>query len=508
MRVLLDTNILIHREAPVVVEEDIGILFNWLDRLNHEKCVHPASLEEIEKHENERVRNSFLTKLDAYSVIKVPAPLHEDAESLSTKLDRSENDRVDTRLVNELLSNRVDLLISEDRGIHDKAERLGIPDRVFTIDAFLEKVTAENPELAEYGVLSVRKELFGHIDVEDTFFDSFREDYPGFNSWFNRKSDKPAYVCRDKDGQVVAFLYLKVEREDEPYHNIEPVFQPAKRLKIGTLKVELNGFKIGERFLKIVFDNAINQGVDEIYVTIFRRTMGQERLIKLLEDFGFERHGCKHNDYGTEEVYVRGMTPSFDASAPKRTFPFVSTSARSFLVPIYPKYHTELLPDSILNTESPDDFVEHEPHRNAIRKVYVSRSYNRDVRSGDVIVFYRTKSGGSAYYTSVVTTLGIVDQVYRNIESEEQFIRLCRKRSVFTDNELREHWNYRSHNRPFIVEFLYAYSFPKRPNLKALIDHGVIPDTDSAPRGFERISDCQLSAILSLSQTDPSIVID
>ena len=508
MRVLLDTNILIHREAAVVVHDDIGILFNWLDRLNHEKCVHPASLEEIEKHENERVRNSFLTKLDAYSIIKVPAPLHEDAESLSTELDRSENDRVDTRLVNELLSDRVDLLISEDRGVHSKAERLGIADRVFTIDAFLEKVTAENPELAEYGVLSVRKELFGHIDVEDSFFDSFREDYPGFNAWFNRKSDEPAYVCRDEDGQVVAFLYLKVEREDESYHDIDPVFQPAKRLKVGTLKVELNGFKIGERFLKIVFDNAINQDVDEVYVTIFRRTMGQERLIKLLEDFGFEHHGCKHNEYGTEEVYVGGMTPSFDASAPKRTFPFVSTSARSFLVPIYPKYHTELLPDSILNTESPDDFVEHEPHRNAIRKVYVSRSYNRDVQPGDVIVFYRTKSGGSAYYTSVVTTLGIVDQVYRNIESEEQFIRLCRKRSVFTDNELREHWNYRPHNRPFIVEFLYAYSFPKRPNLKALIDHGVIPDTDSAPRGFKPISDRQLSTILSLSQTDSSIVID
>jgi len=29
----------------------------------------------------------------------------------------------------------------------------------------------------------------------------------------------------------------------------------------------MNGFKLGERFLKIVFDNALQQKVDEIYVT-------------------------------------------------------------------------------------------------------------------------------------------------------------------------------------------------------------------------------------------------
>ncbi len=65
------------------------------------------------------------------------------------------------------------------------------------------------------------------------------------------------------------FSYLKIENERESYHDINPQFQPKKRLKIGTLKVELNGFRLGERFLKIVFDNAIAQRVDEVYVTIF-----------------------------------------------------------------------------------------------------------------------------------------------------------------------------------------------------------------------------------------------
>jgi hypothetical protein len=43
MRVLLDTNILIHREAATVVRRDIGRLFFWLDKLKCEKCIHLAS---------------------------------------------------------------------------------------------------------------------------------------------------------------------------------------------------------------------------------------------------------------------------------------------------------------------------------------------------------------------------------------------------------------------------------------------------------------------------------
>jgi hypothetical protein len=197
------------------------------------------------------------------------------------------------------------------------------------------------------------------------------------------------------------------------------------------------------------------------------------------------------------------MTPRFDAADPRRTFPFVGWSTRVFLVPIYPEYHTELLPDSILRTESPVNFEEPQPHRNAIRKVYVSRSIFRGLHAGDTIVFYRT--GGR--YKAVVTTLGIVEGVHGNIQDEDQFIRLCRQRSVFTDDELRKHWRYRSSSRPFVVDFLYAYSFPRRPNMEALIKHGVIRNIESAPRGFEQITGEQFDTILRLSETDLRVIV-
>ncbi len=503
MKALLDTNIIIHREAPVVVHQDIGLLFNWFDRLDYEKCIHPVSIDEIKQHENEKVRRSFAAKVASYRLLMAPAPMTQDVQALSDKYDRSVNDINDSKILNELYSGRVDIIISEDRKLARKASLLALDEKVFTIDGFLEKVTSENPDLTEYKVLSVRKALFGHVNIDCSFFDSFRREYPDFNNWFNRKAEEPGYVCFAEEDRLLAFLYLKVEDDNEPYADIYPRFLPKRRLKIGTLKVELNGFKLGERFLKIVFDNAIKQRVDEIYVTIFQTTSEQERLVSLLIDYGFYYHGEKQNSFGNESVFVRDMTPSVNVTRPCLSFPYFAESNRAFLVPIKPEYHTELLPDSILRTESPDDFVELQPHRNSIQKVYVSRSYFRDLAPGDIIVFYRT--GGR--YISVVTTIGIIDSIYHDIKGENHFVSLCRKRSVFSDDELRKQWQDNRNGKPFIVNFLYAYSFPKRPNMDILIRNGVIRDVQSGPRGFERISHEQFKTILRLSESDTRIVV-
>ena len=60
------------------------------------------------------------------------------------------------------------------------------------------------------------------------------------------------------------------------------MFSPKKRLKIGTFKVISNGLRLGERFVKIIFDNALKNHVQEIYVTIYDKRSEQKRLIELL----------------------------------------------------------------------------------------------------------------------------------------------------------------------------------------------------------------------------------
>ncbi|AGA68343.1 hypothetical protein Desdi_0818 [Desulfitobacterium dichloroeliminans LMG P-21439] len=503
MRILLDTNIIIHREAGTVVNKDIGILFRWIDNLHYTKCVHPVTVNEISKYKDPKTLRSFNIKLDNYNVLKTEAPLNRDLERVSQEIDKKENDINDTRLLNELVCDRVDILITEDRKILYKATLLNVIDRVFTIDSFLEKITSEHPGLTDYKVLAVKKELFGNINLSDDFFDSLRKDYVGFERWFNKKADELAYICKQGDS-TLAFLYLKVEDKEESYADIKPSFRPKKRLKVGTFKVNLNGFKLGERFLKIIFDNAICLNVEEIYVTIFDRTLEQERLINLLQDFGFYKHGNKISASGEELVFVRDFSIKVDINNPKITYPYISSSSEKFIVPIYPDYHTNLFPDSILKTESPKDFEENEPYRNAISKVYITRSFERNLKSGNLIIFYRT--GG--LYKGVITTIGIVESIVTNIKDEKQFISLCKKRSVFTDEELSTHWNYDRRNRPFIVNFLYVNSFPKRINMQRLIELGVIANVNSAPRGFTRITQKNFIDIIREAQVYEGIIVD
>lgn len=476
MKVLLDTNIVIHRETDRVTNQNIGVLFNWLDKLHITKCVHPLTLNELKKHADQQVVKSISIKLDNYQLLQTPAPLKTEIQSLSEKYDTKPNDFEDTKLLNELFVGRVDYLITEDKKIKLKAKDLNLLDRVYGIDGFLEMVISENPDLVNYSVLSVKKEFFGNIDLENKFFDSFRNDYLGFDKWYNSKAgdNAMAYVCYE-EGDIKAFLYMKLEDEKENYSNISPTLSPKKRLKIGTFKVVSTGLRIGERFLKIVFDNARQYKVDEIYVTIFDRRPELLSLIHLLEKFGFEEFGTKTTPSGSEKVFVRDFTVRFNENYPSKTFPWLSSTSSVYIVPIKPEYHTELFPDSILKTESPLTFVENKPHRNSISKSYISHSWNRGLKSGDIVVFYR--SGG--IYKGVATTIGIVEGTIDGIKNLQELIQICKKRSVLTEEELAEYWNRFPKNRPFVFNFLYAFSFKKRINLKEMLDKKILPSMDS-----------------------------
>lgn len=512
LKILLDTNIIIHRETEKVINPEIGKLFNWLDKIKSQKYIHRITKLEINKLKNKHKKTIFNIKLDAYNELITIDKLEPEVESLSKKYDKNENDKNDTLLLNEVFRGTVDILITEDKKIHQKAKELNISERIFTIESFLEFVNKEFPLLTDYKVLSVEKSYFGKIDLNDTFFDSFKEDYPEFENWFKKKSNEPVYISM-ADGKVCAFLYLKIEEKDENYNDIEPIFsQKEKRLKIGTFKVALNGYRLGERFFKIVFDNAIKQKVNEIYVTIFDKRDEQKRLINLLEEWGFNKWGFKKST--GELVYVRDFTPKFDINYPRKTYPFISHNANNkiFIVPIKPNYHTELLPDSILRTESPDNFKEDKPHRNAISKTYISRSLNRDIKKGDILLFYRTaEKDKSAYYSALITTIGLVEEKIDNIKNEIEFIQKARKRSIFSDEELKKWWNKNQNNRPFLINFLHIYSLtPKQRSKlirKKLLDINILTGEENELRGLKEISKENFETIIKEAEINESFII-
>lgn len=503
MKVLLDTNIIIHREANKVHKPNIGLLFNWLDKLKYEKYIHPLTIEELNRYQEPISLKTMNIKIESYNQLKHQAPLSETILQVSKLVDNTPNDISDTQILNEIFENRIDLLISEDKKIHTKAKLLGISDQVFRIQSFLEKAIAENPELVSHKVLAVKKADFAEVDLKDTFFDSFRNDYVEFDKWFNSKAEQPCYVCYS-DNQLTAFLFIKIEKSgEESYSEISPPFKPKKRLKIGTFKVTGNGYKIGERFLKTVFDNALRYRVEEIYVTIFDKRPEQEELIEMLEEWGFIKHGIKTTQNGEELVYVRefGKNLPVNIEKPKLTFPFFSRQTDKYIIKIEAKYHTELFPDSINTKEDKAKYTENEPHRNRISKVYISHSPDRNLKSGDIVLIYRIGETSPKSFSSTVTTICIVESVKDNFNNFEEFFNSCNRRTLISKEDLKTKWWDKFPNyKPFVINFLYAHSLPTpKPTLSDLINLKIFADSMSMPKGFAKLTNQQFNDLITFA---------
>lgn len=101
MRVLLDTNIIIHGEAKTVINSSIGVLFRWLDKLKYEKCIHPGTLAEIRRHEDAQVIRAFELKLQSYNILKSISPEHPKIFEIRARFDLNDNDRFDSDILNE-----------------------------------------------------------------------------------------------------------------------------------------------------------------------------------------------------------------------------------------------------------------------------------------------------------------------------------------------------------------------------------------------------------------------
>ena len=314
-------------------------------------------------------------------------------------------------------------------------------------------------------VISQRK--FSEVSLDDPFFDSLKEGYAEFADWFARKRDETAYVSYDEEGGLQGFLYLK--KETGPITDVNPPLNVTECLKVGTFKVIAHGTKLGERFVKIITDTVLNNGLRVAYLTIYPE---HEPLIRILERFGFMKKGTKGEGSRVEDVYVKDL--QYITGAPQKDYPVVDCrNNKKWLMAIKPDYHTNLFPDSILKTESSlmlDDI----PQTNSIYKVYVGGYYEfPDVAKGDSIIIYRTSDiPGQAWHRSVATSLCSVVEVRSaaSFKSEEDFIEYCQNHSIFDTDKLKEHFK-KSH---YAVKLSYNFAFPKRPTRGKLITNGVI----------------------------------
>lgn len=96
MKVLLDTNVIIHREAYKTSHLAIGQLFKWLDQLKYTKCIHPITGAELRSHANADTVRSIGIKLEAYHELKTTASVSPLIQYFLDRSDKTQNDRNDS----------------------------------------------------------------------------------------------------------------------------------------------------------------------------------------------------------------------------------------------------------------------------------------------------------------------------------------------------------------------------------------------------------------------------
>lgn len=351
----------------------------------------------------------------------------------------------------------------------------------------------------------LKQQKFSEIDLENPFFDSLKQDYKEFSDWFYKKAslDEHAYVFYTDENTIDGFLYLK--KEYEALTDMIPNMPAKERLKLGTLKINAHGTKLGERFIKKVFDHLLYNGLDEVYVTVFDHHTG---LIKLLEKYGFVKEAIKETANGIENVYFKRLIKLADYDIYK-SYPLMNSfSNRKFLLAIQPQFHSRLLPDSLLKTESPENVIRDVSHANSIHKIYLcNMQFITNVKKGDILCIYRTSpERGRARFLAVLTSLCTVEE-YRHInsfDSIDEFLKYTKAFSIFSEQELITF--YKEKKYPFIIRFSYNAALPRKIIRNDLINE--VGLSEGEYWGCFEISDTQFHKICQLGKVNENIIIN
>ena len=426
MRILLDTNILIHLEnTSEVLENSLARIIKICQEQNHKLLIHQASYDDINRDSDCKRRSINLSKLEKYMLLEnPPTPVLNELVDLGIQ-SQNDNDKVDNNLLYSIYKDAADILITEDRAIHRNARKLGIPERVHyiqqTIDLFQKLYTKKRVALP-----NIEEQFLYNIDLDNNLFSSLKCDYGEFEHWYKKVSreGRKAWICRDDAGKVGAVCIYKEENSPIVTDNNNAL--PGGVLKLCTFKVgERNrGKKIGELFLKAAFRYASLNKCEYIYLTM--NPIKQSYLEDLCIDFGFNYFGQYKND----KVYVKShpIRPVHNDGCStieyhRLYFPHFrcDRDVKQYLIPIKPQFHEMLFPDNQAQASLP--FQMH--MGNAIKLAYLCHSRIQHMKPGDILLFYRSHDLKS------ITSIGIVE-IAQHFQDVNKIIQLVSKRTVYS----------------------------------------------------------------------------
>lgn len=430
LTLLLDTNVLIPLQDSYAVLSDCLANFHRLALSGgHRLVYHPASIADFQRDPDLERRGRNLLHVRRYPALPQPAPCPWN------DVHTSPNDACDNEILYALECDAVHALVTEDKGLLTKARVRGLDSRTYNIQTaedWLRRLHQPHdvslPNIDDVPLHNLTPEL------SDPLFESLRDGYAGFDECFRRKArvSTKAWVYRADSGVLGAICVYDIQ-SDEVITDAQERLE-GKALKLCTFKVGqgVRGRKIGELFLKAAFRFGTENACEHIF--IHADVEKHSYLVNLLIDFGFGERGS----YGSDRVFVKAhpvAPPEFVGLEPldyvRRFYPHYQAGAhvRKFLVPIQQEFHRVLFPDyhpaqSLL-------FASQGSVGNSIKLAYLCHAPTKEIRAGDVLLFYRTED------EKAVTSLGIVDQ-FAVLDDAARIAALVSRRTVYSIKEIED----------------------------------------------------------------------
>lgn len=491
MKFLLDTNILIPAEptSPDDIEPQTPIVTEMLRLFaqgQHQVFIHPASRNDLRNDQNQARRKMRDLLLDKYVELPNPPQLSERLETTLGTPAANSHDSIDYFLLAAVDADAVDILVTDDIGIHKKAARLGLEERVATPGDAIASVRTLFP-VTPQSPPAVCHKLAYSLNEKDPIFDSLRQDYPGFDGWLQKckREHRKAWVISTPQTEYYQGIAI-VNQQIPTEHGLT-----GKVLKICAFKVaeESRGVHFGELLLKPIFDYAFANNYDYLFLTTFPRHI---QLIELLKAFGFIPMSDRTKN--GEMVLVKNLKPSpIDKTLDPLDYHLLfgpyhfRSDVSAFIVPIRPEYHQLLFPEAESQQEL---FPGRNTFGNSIRKAYLCRSSIRKIASGDLLFFYLS------HHRKSLTCLGVVERTVVS-HAPDVIARMVGKRTVYSYNEIQ---NICSSGEVLVILFRQAWVFRVPVTWPELSQKRILK---APPRSVVRIPEEELSWLVKRMTQSP-----
>jgi predicted nucleic acid-binding protein len=497
MNVLIDTNIFISREDYKQVPPILSSLLRLFEETSVKILVHPMSKEDIKRDLDVQRKEISLSKISAYPELTSPPASNEDAHFIGiVGSPRTGREMVDNELLYAIYKDASDFLITSDTEILRKADKTGIGDRVFNVEEALEFFKTQFVHHVHAPTPAIRLVPVYNLSLSDPIFDSLKADYSEeFEIWWQKisREGRKAWISQKADNSLGALLILK--EENEPIDSIPPLGK-RRRLKISTLIVKHMGQKIGELFLKLAINHAIENNINEIYLTHYVKP--NDELVRLVHQYGFIKVARKNNG---EDVFSKFLKPTVrrkeledlpPVELNRKYYPsfYDGPRVRKHVIPIRPEYHDRLFIEYRYRTpglmEAAGELI---VEGNTIKKAYICHARSRKLDEGDVLVFYRSRD-------QVLTSVCSLDKIFRDVGSYEEVMKLVGKRTVYLKDELI---NLVSHGPVMIILFLLHFELKNYITLTKLQKARIML---RSPQSVVEISDERYRRILNIGGLD------